>query len=63
MTIVRWDSSRDMATLQQQENLSRLQADTLSRLLEATTAVRRKTSIAPRGCLWSTFTATGTTWC
>ena len=34
MTIVRWDSSRDLATLQQQETLSRLQADTLSRLLE-----------------------------
>ena len=34
MTIVRWDSSRDLSTLQQQETLSRLQADTLSRLLE-----------------------------
>jgi HSP20 family protein len=33
MTIVRWDSSRDMATLQQ-ETLSRLQAETLSRMLE-----------------------------
>ena len=34
MTIVRWDSSRDMAALQQQENLSRLQQETLSRMLE-----------------------------
>jgi HSP20 family protein len=34
MTIVRWDTSRDIATLPQQENLSRLQADTLSRLFE-----------------------------
>ena len=31
MTIVRWDSSRDMAA---QENLSRLQQETLSRLFE-----------------------------
>ena len=34
MTIVRWDSSRDLATLSQQENLSRLQGETLSRMLE-----------------------------
>jgi HSP20 family protein len=34
MTIVRWDSSRDLATLQQQETLSRLQAENLSRMLE-----------------------------
>ena len=34
MTIVGWDSSRDMAALQQQENLSRLQQETLSRLFE-----------------------------
>ena len=33
MTIVRWDSSRDMAA-QQQENLSRLQQETLSRMFE-----------------------------
>jgi hypothetical protein len=33
MTIVRWDSSRDMAA-QQQENLSRLQLATLSRMFE-----------------------------
>jgi len=34
MTIVRWDASRDLATLSQQENLSRLQGETLSRMLE-----------------------------
>ena len=34
MTIVRWDSSRDVAAVQQQENLSRLQQETLSRLFE-----------------------------
>ena len=34
MTIVRWDSSRDVAALQQQENLGRLQQETLSRLFE-----------------------------
>jgi HSP20 family protein len=34
MTIVRWDSSRDLSALQQQENLSRLQQETLTRLFE-----------------------------
>jgi HSP20 family protein len=34
MTIVRWDASRDVAALQQQENLGRLQQETLSRLFE-----------------------------
>jgi HSP20 family protein len=34
MTIVRWDSSRDIAAPQQLENLSRLQQKTLSRLFE-----------------------------
>ena len=33
MTIVRWDSSRDLTTLQQ-ENLSRIQQETLSRMFE-----------------------------
>jgi HSP20 family protein len=33
MTVVRWDSSRDMAA-QQQENMSRLQQENLSRMLE-----------------------------
>ena len=35
MTIVRWDSSRDLSALQQQENLSRLQQETLSRMFES----------------------------
>ena len=35
MTIVRWDSSRDLSALQQQDNLSRLQQETLSRMFEA----------------------------
>jgi len=34
MTIVRWDSSRDLSALQQQENLSRLQQETLTRMFE-----------------------------
>ena len=34
MTIVRWDSSRDLSALQQQETLSRLQQETLSRMFE-----------------------------
>jgi HSP20 family protein len=34
MTIVRWDSSRDLAAMQQQENLSRLQQETLARMFE-----------------------------
>ena len=34
MTIVRWDSSRDLSALQQQDNLSRLQQETLSRMFE-----------------------------
>ena len=34
MTIVRWDSSHDLSALQQQENLSRLQQETLSRMFE-----------------------------
>jgi HSP20 family protein len=34
MTIVRWDSSRDASALQQREDLSRLQHDTLSRMFE-----------------------------
>ena len=35
MTIVRWDSSRDLSALQQQENLSRLQQETLTRMFES----------------------------
>ena len=34
MAIVRWDSSRDLSALQQQENLSRLQQETLTRMFE-----------------------------